>query len=115
LDVAFKVVAFGHMLMVAKDFALFGIAFGPFPLLQKLLVPGEAISVRVGIAACAWIPVPVPGAADGFGFVVNSHLQPQFIAERLEHIHAGEARADHDSVEVLNWVSHLLPSLNLVI
>ena len=79
LHVALQVVAFGHMLEVAEDFGLLGIAFGPFPLLQQLLVPGEAIDVGVGIATRAGVAVPVPGAADGFTGFINSHLQSQFV------------------------------------
>jgi len=107
LHVAFQVVAFGHMLEITEDFGLLGIAFGPFPILQQLLVPGEAIDVGVGIATRPGVAVPVPGAAHGFTFFINSHLQPQFVAQRLQHVHAGKACTDHDSVKVLSCASHL--------
>ena len=100
LHVALQVVAFGDMLEITQDFGLLGIAFGPFPLLQQLLVPGEAIDVGVGIATRAGVAVPVPGAANGFTGFINPHLQPQFVPQRLQHVHAGKACADHDSVKV---------------
>jgi hypothetical protein len=47
LHVALEVVAFGHMLEITQNLGLLGIALGPFPFLQQLPVPGEAIDVRV--------------------------------------------------------------------
>ncbi len=79
LNVPFQVMAFSHMLEITKDFGLLGIAFGPFPLLQKLLVPGEAVDVGVGIAPYAGVAVPVPGAANSFAGFINAHPQPQFV------------------------------------
>src|SRR5450631_96132 len=79
LNVAFEVVAFGNMLEITQDFGLLGIAFGPFPLLQELLVPGETINVGVGIATRTGVAVPVPGAAYGFTGFINPHLQSQFV------------------------------------
>jgi hypothetical protein len=79
LNVAFEVVTLGNMLEITEDFGLLGIAFGPFPLLQELLVPGEAINVGVGIATRAGIAVPVLGAPYGFTGFIDSHLQSQFV------------------------------------
>jgi hypothetical protein len=45
LDVALEIVTFGDVFKITEDFRLLGIAFRPFPLLQKLLVPGKAINV----------------------------------------------------------------------
>src|ERR1700724_2411553 len=95
------------MLKITEDLGLLGIAFGPVPLLQQLLVPGEAIDVGVRIAARAGVAVPVPGAANGFTFFINSYLQPQFVPERLKHVQAGKACADHDRVKVLSCASHV--------
>jgi hypothetical protein len=71
--------AFSHVLQIAQDLGLLGIAFGPLPLSQQLLVPGEAIDVGVRIAPRARVAVPVPGAADGFTGFVDSHLEPQLV------------------------------------
>ncbi len=106
LDVPLQVMALGHMLEVAQDFRLLGIALGPFPLLQQLLVPGEAIDVGVRIATRAGIAVPVPGAPDGFARFIDPHLQSQFVPQRLQHVHAGEACTDHDGVKVLSCARH---------
>src|SRR6516162_9650029 len=91
----------------SEDFVLLGIALGPFPLLQKLLVPGETVNVGVRIATRARVAVPVPGAAYGFTAFVDSHLQPQFVPQRLQHVQAGKTCADHDSVKALSYASHL--------
>ena len=65
LHVAFQAVAFSHMLKITKNFGLLGIAFGPFLVLQKLLVPGEAINVGIRITSRAGI------AGRGFAVVAS--------------------------------------------
>jgi hypothetical protein len=70
---------FSDMLKIAQDLRLLGIAFGPFPLLKQLFVPGEAIDVGLGIATRAGVTVPVPGAANSFTSFVNSYLQSEFV------------------------------------
>ena len=97
------------MLEITEDFGLLGIALGPFPLLQQLLVPGEAIDVGVRIATRAGVAVPVPSAANRLAGFINPHLQPQLVPERLQHVHAGKACANHDSVKVLSCASHFSP------
>src|ERR1700723_2134469 len=94
------------MLKITKDFGLLGIALGPFPLLQELLVPGETVNVGVGIATRAGVAVPVPGAAYSFTAFIDSHLQSQFVPQRLQHVQAGKTRANHDSVKVLSCATH---------
>src|SRR3984957_5918400 len=95
------------MLKITQNFVLLGIALGPFPLLQELLVPGEAVNVGVGVAPRAGVAVPVPGAAYRFPGFIDSHLQSQFVPQRLQHVEAGKTRANHDSVKVLNCATHL--------
>jgi hypothetical protein len=107
LHVAFQIVALGDMLEIPQDLGLLGITFGPFPVLQKLLVPGEAINVGVGIATRSGVAVPVPGAANGLTFFINPHLQSQFVPQRLQHMHAGKTCADHNGIKVLSCASHL--------
>src|SRR5664279_4144809 len=95
------------MLKITQHFVLLGIALGPFPLLQELLVPGETVNVGVGIATRAGVAVPVPGAAYGFTAFIDSHLQSQFVPQRLQHVQARKTCANHDSVKVLNCATHL--------
>ena len=102
LNVAFEIVAFGNMLEITEDFVLLGIALGPFPLLQELFVPSETVNVGVGIATRAGVAVPVPGAAYGFTTFIDSHLQTQFVPQRLQHVQAGKT-----CVKVLSCASHL--------
>ena len=79
LHVALQVMTFSDMLKIAQDLRLLRIAFGPFPLLKQLFVPGEAIDVGLGIATRAGVTVPVPGAANSFTGFVNSYLQSEFV------------------------------------
>src|SRR5262245_37837337 len=96
------------MFEVTENFWLLWIAFGPFPLLQELLVPSEAVDVGVRIATRTGVAVPVPGAADSVSGFVHSNVQSQFVPQRLQHVQAGKARADHDCVEMLSCASHVL-------
>jgi hypothetical protein len=41
-------------------------------------------------------------AANRFRFFIDPHLQPQFVAQLLHHVHAGKACADHDRIKVFN-------------
>src|SRR5258708_11268404 len=112
LHVALQIMAYGDMLEIAEALRLLGIALGPFPLLQELLVPGEAIDVGVGIATRAGVTVPVPGAADGFAGFIDPRLEAQSVPQRLEHVNTGKAGADDDSVEASSCTRHLpLPSV----
>src|SRR5690242_494411 len=100
------------MLEVFENLGLLGIALRPFPFLQQLLVPGEAVDVGVGIAARAGVTVPVPSAADGLAGLVDARAETEFVPERFEHVNAGEACADDDGVEALRCTRHLpLPSI----
>src|ERR1700709_2411564 len=53
LDVALQVMTFSHMLKISQYLRLLRIAFGPFPFLQQLLVPGKAVDISIGITPCA--------------------------------------------------------------
>src|SRR6185437_11448653 len=109
LRVALQIVALGDMLQIAQDLGLLGIALRPLPLLQQLFVPGEAIDVGIAVAARAGIAVPVPGAADGFACLVGAHLEAKLVAQRFEHMDAGEACADDDGVEIRCRINHSRP------
>src|SRR5215813_5612241 len=95
------------MFEIAEDFRLLGIALGPLPFLQQLFVPGETIDVGLRVATRARVAVPIPGTADRFAGFINPYLQPQFVAQSLEHIHARETCPDHDSVKVLSGADHV--------
>ena len=59
-----QVEAVGHMVQVVENLWLLRILAAPFPFLHEILVEGEAIYVRLGVAAGARVTVPIPGAAD---------------------------------------------------
>src|SRR5215813_14157690 len=95
------------MLEIAEDFGLLGIALGPLPFLQQLFVPGETIDVGLRVATRAGVAVPIPGAADRFAGFINTYLEPQPVAQSLEHIHARETCPDHNSVKVFSGAVHV--------
>src|SRR6202012_5712292 len=78
---------------------LAGEMLGPFPFRQQL--PGEGIAVGIAfrIESCAGIAIPVPGAADLGAGLEHAHLQAQF-AQPQELVHARQAAADDDGVEI---------------
>src|SRR5689334_21391646 len=102
------------MLEIAQDLRLLGIALRPFPFLEELLVPGEAIDVGVAVAARAGIAVPVPSAADRVAGLVDPDLETEPVPQRFQHVDAGKSRADDDGVEIRCCTRHrLLPSILL--
>ena len=100
LDVGLEVEALGAVLEVAQDLVLLRIALGPFPFLQQVLVERVTVDVAVGVAACAGIAIPVPGAADAVAGLEHGDVQVELVAKRMQHVHAGEAGADDDGIEV---------------
>src|SRR5215472_11065675 len=107
-DVALQVMAGGNVFQIAQDFRLLGVPLRPFPFLQQLFVPGKAIDVGLGIAPGPGIAVPIPGAADSSSGLVHPYLEPEPVAQRLQHIHAGEPGADDNSIEIRTRADHVL-------
>ena len=100
LDVGLEVEALGAVLEVAQDLVLLRIALGPVPFLQQVLVERVTVDVAVGIAARAGIAIPVPGAADAVAGLEHGDVQVKLVAQRMQHVHAGEPGADDDGIEV---------------
>ena len=98
-DVAAEVEAICHVLQIAKDLRLRGVALGPAPLLLQLVGKLVGILDAIAIAARARIAVPVPGAADPAALLKDPHGEPHS-AQPMEHVEAGEASADDDRVEI---------------
>src|ERR1700751_1948076 len=79
---------------------MLGITLGPVPLLGQVLVERIAVDVAVGISTCARIAIPVPGAADAVAGLEHGDVEVKLVAQRMQHVHAGKAGADDDSIEV---------------
>src|SRR5215472_6317599 len=107
-NIALQVMAGGNVFQIAQDFRLLRIPLRPFPFLQQLFVPGKAIDVGLGIAPGPGIAVPVPGAADSSSGLVHPYLEPEPVAQRLQHVHAGEPGADDNSIEIRTRADHVL-------
>ena len=80
LDVGLQVEALGAVLEVAQDLVLLRIALGPVPFLQQVLVERVTVDVAVGVAACAGIAIPVPGAADAVAGLEHRDVQVKLVA-----------------------------------
>ena len=97
LDVAPQVEAVGDVVGVPQHLGLGGEALRPVPLLFKLVAEPVGVVDALDVTAGAGVAVPVPRAADtGSGFE-HPHGEAG-LAETVEHVHAGEAGADHDCV-----------------
>ena len=97
----------GDVVRVLEDLGLRRVALGPLPLLLELV--GELVRVlhALDVAARARIAVPVPGAAHAAARLEHARREPE-PAQPVQHVHAGEARADDHDV-VLRAIAHLLP------
>ena len=100
LEVAAEVEAVRDVVEVPLDLRLFRVPARPFPLLRELLVEGVAVVEALGVAARAGVAVPEPRAADARTGLVCLHPQPQDVAQPVERVEPGEARAHDDCVEV---------------
>ncbi len=99
LDVAAQVEAIGHMIGVAQQLRLCGVAFAPLPLLLQLGRELVGVFDALHVAARARIAIPVPGAADAAARLQHAHGKSH-PAQPVQHVEAGETGADHDDVEV---------------
>jgi hypothetical protein len=99
LNVGLEVEAFSAVIEIAQNLVLLGIALGPVPLLRQVLVERIAVDLTVGIATCAWIAIPVPGAADPVAGLEHCHVEVELVAQRMQHVHAGKPGTDDDSIE----------------
>ena len=99
-DIALQAEPVGHVVEIAPDLGMPGIALGPLPLAQHLLGERVAISVALGVAAGAGITVPIPGAANAIAGLQHLHRQSQPVAQAVQLVEAGEAGANDDRVDL---------------
>ena len=99
LDVAAQIEAVGDVVGVSQDLRLRGIAFAPAPLLLQLGRELVGVLHAFDVAACAWVTVPVPGAADARARLEDARLEAP-PAQLMQHVEAGKSRADDNGVEV---------------
>ena len=100
LDVASEIEAIGDVVEVPLDLGLLRVTTRPLPLLRKLRGERVAVVVTLGVAPRAGIAIPVPRAADTVAGLEDADAQVQVVTELVERVETGEARADHDHVEV---------------
>ncbi|KIU01384.1 hypothetical protein QU38_01910, partial [Staphylococcus aureus] len=93
-DIATQVVAVGNEAEIAQDLRLGGVFLRPGPRSIELGIEGVAVVDGLDVAARAWIPVPVPGAADVAAFF-KRHRREARLAQAVQQIETGETGADH--------------------
>ena len=100
LDVPAQVHLVGDEFQVAQDLGLGGVALRPVPLVEDLPrhAVGEHVVDALAVTARPGVPVPVPGAADPAALLEHPHRQPE-LAQRVQHVEAGETRPHDDRVE----------------
>ena len=94
-----QVVAVGDVVGVAQQFGLGGVALRPFPFLLQLGRELIGILHAFDVAARAGIAVPVPGAADALAGLEHTRRET-LLAKPVQHVHAAEACADDDRIEI---------------
>ncbi len=99
-DVGPQCVAIGHVVQVAQDLGLSRVALGPLPLAHQILVEEILVGVALGVAARARIAIPVPGAAHAVGGLENQRLHAEMVAQAQQLVHAREACADDQGVDL---------------
>src|SRR5688572_10691297 len=93
------------MVGVGEDLRLGGVPLRPVPLLLELLVEAVGVLHALDVAACAWVPVPVPGATHAVAGL--EHLHRQALGARLvEHVQAREAGSHDDQVDLAPRFTH---------
>ena len=97
-DVPAQVKTVSHMIGVGQNFRLRRVFFRPFPFLLQVVGKRIRILQAFDIAARAGITVPVPGAANPATAFIHPCRKAEF-AQRVQHIHARESRADNDGVK----------------
>ena len=96
-NVPAQVEAIGHVVQVAQDLRLSGVALAPVPLLLKLLGERVRVGHALDVAAGTGVAVPVPGAADVAGCLDPLRREPE-LSQAIEHVETGGACADDDRV-----------------
>ena len=97
-DVPPQVEPVGHMVQVAQQLRLGGVALAPLPFVLQFLGEGIGIFLALDIHPGPGIAVPVPGAADPVAGLPGMGGQPH-APELVQEIEARKAGADNGNVE----------------
>src|SRR5438067_5814984 len=89
----------GDVVEVALGLRLRREALVPVPFLQQGLRKGVAVGIALRIKAGAGITVPIPGAADAGTGLKYPYLEAE-LAQPVELVETGNARADNDRVKL---------------
>ena len=103
-DIAAQIEFVGDVIEIAQRFRLAGKVLGPLPFIQQLLREGIAVGIALGIETCAGVAVPEPGAADIGPGLEHPHPHSQ-LAQPVELVEAGHARANDDGIVIENLLS----------
>jgi hypothetical protein len=112
-DVPAQVEAVGHVVEVAQDLRLGGVALGPGPLLHELVGEGVAVVDALDVAAGAGVAVPVPHPTDIRGGLDPVHPAAE-LTQPVDGVESGEAGTDDEHVQLArrSLVGHGLPLPN---
>ena len=99
-DVAAQIEALGHVLEVAQDLGLAGVALRPRPLLLELARPRVRVRHALDVAARAGVAVPEPGSADA-GRLIDHEHRKSCLAQPVQEVQPGDAGTHDDRVEAL--------------
>src|SRR6202045_773918 len=99
-DVGPQIIAVGDEAKVAQDLGLGGVFLRPLPRALQLRIEGVAVVDGLNVAACAGIPVPVPGAADVTGLLQHYRCEAG-LAQPMQQVQAGKACPDHRDIDLL--------------
>lgn len=112
LHVVAQFEAVGHVVDVAQDLRLGGVALGPVPLLLQLLIELIGVFHALDVATRARVAIPEPGAADAAAGLEHPRREPQ-TPQPEQHVQAGEPGADDDGVVLittpLDQLTHHIP------
>ena len=97
-DGASCVGAVGYMVGVGEGVGRRRVFLRSVPLMVRDLREGKRVLHALDVAACARIPVPVPGAADAAAGLEHPRRKAE-TAQPMQHVHPGKTRADDDGVE----------------
>ncbi|MGY3080728.1 hypothetical protein ACVWZZ_007136 [Bradyrhizobium sp. LM6.10] len=97
LDVPAQIKPVSDVVGVFQNLRLRCVALAPVPFLLELFRERIGILHALDVATRTGIAIPVPGAADAAALLVDSRRETE-PAQTVQHVHAGETRADDDHV-----------------
>jgi hypothetical protein len=99
LDVPTQVQPVRGEVQVLQYLRLFGVAFGPLPLLVQVLVEGVTVDVALAVTPGAGVAVPVPRPADLRTLLEHADREAP-LAKPVQHVEPREPGSDDDDVDV---------------